>query len=341
MKIAIGSNIINSAWGGGNNFVKNISNYLINKGHKVFYNLTPNDLDIILLTDPRVESSTSTINHLDINNYLKKNYNTIVIHRVNECDERKNTTGVNKQLIFANKFCDYTVFISEWLQKIFKKEITSDQKVILNGANKEIFNFGSCNYENNTVFKIVTHHWSNHKNKGFEIYKYLDQKLSIKNYKDKIKFSIIGNIPKDYNFVNTELINPLFEKKLSNALNENHAYITGSINEPGGNHQNEAINCGLPVLYINSGCMKEYCDGYGLEYNKDDVFEKINQLIRNHSFYRNKCKNYNLDSNFMCKKYLDLFIELSKNKKFFLNKRKHPKVNLINKYKYILRKIIH
>ena len=87
--------------------------------------------------------------------------------------------------------------------------------------------------------------------------------------------------------------------------------------------------------------MKEYCDGYGLEYNKDDVFEKINQLIRNHSFYRNKCKNYNLDSNFMCKKYLDLFIELSKNKKFFLNKRKHPKVNLINKYKYILRKIIH
>ena len=81
--------------GGGNKFLINISNYLKLKNIEVVYDLKDNDIDIIVLMDPRVDSSSSTFNHLDIDKYLKfKNKNAIIVHRINECDERKGTNYV-------------------------------------------------------------------------------------------------------------------------------------------------------------------------------------------------------------------------------------------------------
>ena len=40
MKISIGSKIITGPWGGGNLFAQNLSEYLINKGHSVIYDLS-------------------------------------------------------------------------------------------------------------------------------------------------------------------------------------------------------------------------------------------------------------------------------------------------------------
>lgn len=338
MKVALGSKIKNSAWGGGNNFVKNLSHFLLKKGVKVCYDLKDKDIDIILLTDPRVESSSSTFNHYDISNYLRKKPFTLVCHRINECDQRKGTNHVNDQLAFANRFCDFTIFISEWLQNIFVKKINKETYVILNGANKKDFYFGSQKYENGPV-KIVTHHWSSHKNKGFDIYKLIDDKLNLDEYKNKVEFTIIGNICKDYNFINTKLIKPLHGKKLTEALNSNHIYITGSINEPGGNHQNEAINCGLPVLYFDSGCMKEYCEGYGQEYDKSNLFEKIDELKSQQSFFRDKCKSYKFDSELMCNKYYDLFKQMLDKKDYIVKNRQLPKISIFKKYNYFIRKI--
>ena len=104
MKVALGSKIKNSAWGGGNNFVKNLSHFLLKKGVKVCYDLKDKDIDIILLTDPRVESSSSTFNHYDISNYLRKKPFTLVCHRINECDQRKGTNHVNDQLALQTGF---------------------------------------------------------------------------------------------------------------------------------------------------------------------------------------------------------------------------------------------
>ena len=61
---------------------------------------------------------------------------------------------------------------------------------------------------------------------------------------------------------------PKHDKELADIIKENNIYLTASLIEPGGNHQNEGLNCGLPVLYLNSGCMEEYCKGYGLDYEK-------------------------------------------------------------------------
>ena len=103
MKISIGTNIKDGPWGGGNLFAINLTKFLKAKGHVVVNNLLDEDIDIILLTEPRKTSESSAFTHIDVNNYLKfVNNNAIVIHRINECDERKDTNFVNKYLIDVN-----------------------------------------------------------------------------------------------------------------------------------------------------------------------------------------------------------------------------------------------
>ena len=84
MKISIGAKTFDGPWGGGNLFVKNLAEYLKSKGHKVCFDLYSDDLDLILLTDPRKTSSSSAFTHKEIINYKKYiNNDVLVVHRIN------------------------------------------------------------------------------------------------------------------------------------------------------------------------------------------------------------------------------------------------------------------
>ena len=205
MKISIGSKIVEGPWGGGNLFVKNLSNYLIKKGHKVIYDLSESDIDLILLTDPRSrKESSSTFNHNDILKYKKYvNANSVVVQRINECDERKGTDFINQFYLNASNCADHVVFVSSWLKDIYLKLGMSKDKtsVILAGANSEIFNSkNSSNWNKKEKIKLVTHHWSNHKNKGFDSYQQIDGLISHEKWKNKIEFTYIGNFNQEYDF---------------------------------------------------------------------------------------------------------------------------------------------
>ena len=70
MKIAIGYKLNDGPWGGGNQFAISLKKKLVEEGHEVFFNLSRNDLDIILLTDPRKRSSCVSFSSGDIIKYL-------------------------------------------------------------------------------------------------------------------------------------------------------------------------------------------------------------------------------------------------------------------------------
>ena len=115
MKISIGSNVIKGSWGGGNQFAVSLFNYLEKKNWEVTTNLKDRNIDIILMTEPRRTSQTGAYNQVQISKYLIKKPDTIVVHRINECDERKKTKYLNKYLVRANKVADHTIFISNFL----------------------------------------------------------------------------------------------------------------------------------------------------------------------------------------------------------------------------------
>ena len=95
--------------------------------------------------------------------------------------------------------------------------------------------------------------------KGFDVYKKLDELSEEVDWKGKIEFTYIGNLPKGFNFKNSRVINPLSGEKLAEQLVSHHIYITASNNEPAGMHHIEGALCGLPIIYKNSGALPEYC----------------------------------------------------------------------------------
>jgi len=314
MKISIGTNIKDGPWGGGNLFAINLTNYLENEGHKVVNNLMDDDIDIILLTEPRKTSESSAFTHIDVNNYLKYvNNQALVVHRINECDERKDTDFVNKYLIDVNKSADFTVFVSTWLMELFEKQglKTSNKKVILAGANEKIFNNTDFTpWNSSEKLKIVTHHWGANWNKGFDVYQKIDNMLSEKYWNEKIEFTYIGNVPKDFSFKNSNKVDTLSGLELASKIKQSHIYITASINEPSGNHHIEAAQCSLPIMYINSGGIPEYCKDFGIMFDLTTLEEKILYAIKNYKKYQKNMSNYPFNASTMSSEYLREFNNL-------------------------------
>ncbi len=340
MKISIGTNIKEGPWGGGNLFAKNLKIFLEKNGHDVYDNLLVDDLDIILITEPRKTSESSAFTHIDVKRYLDYvNDKTIVIHRINECDERKNTNYVNKYIIQANKIADQTIFVSEWLKSVYVKQGINEKNnnVILAGSNRDIFNSNNfIPWTSDKKLRIVTHHWGANWNKGFDVYDKLDKLIGLDDWKDKIEFNYIGNLPKKFKFENANHIAPLSGNELANAIKQNHLYITGSLNEPSGNHHIEAAQCGLPILYIDSGGVKEYCEGFGIKYDVSNLQEAISIFMKDSKLYYENMKNYPFSSEKMCKDFENLFFDLLEKREEIYSTRYYEKnKNLIGKGLYL------
>ena len=318
MKISIGAKIIDGPYGGGNEFFKNLIEFLKSKNHIVIDHLNDDDIDLIVLTNPLKSSTTSTFNHLDILNYQRNiNPNSISIQRVNECDERKNTNYVNKKIINSNKNIDVTLFVSDWLKNLYLKQgiKTNNIFVIKGGPSSKVYNqTGKLQWDKTSKLKIITHHWSDNWSKGFDSYEKLDQLVNEKKWKGKIEFTYIGNLPKNFKFKNTNVISPVGKKDLSKVLKNHHLYITGSLNEPSGNHHMEGVMSGLPVLYINSGGIPEYCNEYGVMYELENLEQKLYEIINNYEELFNKTKNYKYSFENAALEFSNLLKFIQKNK---------------------------
>ncbi len=341
MKISIGTKIKDGPWGGGNLFAINLGNYLTRKGNEVIYNLDDDDIDVILLTEPRKTSESSAFTHIDILKYQHfVNNEVVVLHRINECDERKNTNYVNSYLIEANEVADATIFVSTWLRDLFIKQKIKNKNlnVILSGANSEIFNSKDQSIlKQNEKIKLVTHHWGANWNKGFDIYEQLDNLLNEKSFSDKFSFTYIGNLPNKFKFKNSRVIEPLSGKDLAEEIKKNHIYITGSLNEPSGNHHIEAAQCGLPILYINSGGIPEYCKGFGLDFDHSNFRSQLVSIVDNYESIQKNMANYPHNAEIMSEEYESLMLNIyNQRKKISQNKSNVNLINFIEKYIYII-----
>ena len=117
---------------------------------------------------------------------------------------------------------------------------------------------------------------------------------------------------------------------LQKILKDSHVYVTGSINEPSGNHHIEGAQCGLPILFLDSGGTTEYCRDFGLGFT-DDFELKLEQIIADYDLYRKKMDQYPLNSEIMSEEYLTLFKNLVDNRNVKNQKSKHKRKTIFTK----------
>ena len=323
MKIAIGSEIKSNSWGGGNQFAKSLVDQALKEGHKITYSLNDKNIDIILLTDPRSYNDGINFGSFEIIKYLLfKNKRALVVHRINECDERKNTLHMNKFLKWSNYCADHTVFISSWLKTLDIYQRTIPSSIILNGGNQEFFKVYKNHYwDGKESLKIVTHHWSPNYMKGFDVYRDIDNLLLKPEWKNKIQFTYIGNLPKDFKFKKIQHIRPISGRLLGEELSTHHVYLTASINEPAGMHHIEGILSGLPIIYRESGALPEYCKDYGISFQNEDYLPALQKMLNEYPNYKRNVVYYPNNSRKMCNHYLDLFKNLISQREIILKRR--------------------
>ena len=296
------------AYGGGNVFTLNLINYLRKHNIKVVYELEK-EINIFFIIDPH-KGPYKKYGLDDIIAYRNKIKKGKIIIRINDCDKtRPNVTQDRSReyKIMQNyKDIDFFIFNSEFIKEYYMNKYTIlkniKNKVIYNGGNDNIL-IPRNNYEKPKCFKIVTHHWSDNINKGYETYYKLHK--FFENRTD-YEFIFVGRKFND-NFKEVPVVGPLKGKELGDFLRSCDMYITDSKWDSCPMHVVEAILSGLPILYTNSeGGGKNLCelskDKIGEPFdNFPDLIDKIEKVRGNYSFYRNNIlKNLDLYKNETC-----------------------------------------
>jgi len=277
-------------WGGSSAFVKQLQWYLEHRGYRVVYNLK-GSIDVIILTDPRDSLQNKTFGMEEIIRYRRENRTVKILHRINECDQRKATKFMDKLLADANGHADFTVFISDWLRGYHSErwfDAGRPHAVIYNGADPAIFHpIGSAAYRPEIPFRLVTHHWSNNPMKGFEVYRELDTLIAEGGIKG-VEFWIIGRWPDDINWRSAVAFDPMDGQPLANKLRACHAYLTASLWEPCGMHHVEGAQCGLPLLYhADGGGIVEAGEKYGVGF-REDIVSAIQTMQEHYTSYKDR-----------------------------------------------------
>jgi len=264
MKILINRIPVQGPWGGGNLLVKAFCENMKMFDHEVVHSFQE-DIDVIFLQDPRPGNTGISINEAVL--YRNQNPETKIIQRINECDARKNTKGVDDMLLECSKHIDGTVFVSNWMKNYHIENgwHCKNNIVIYNGVNLNHFK-PSKKLENGKI-NLVTHHWSDNLLKGFDIYEAID--LFVENNSD-YTFTYIGRHRNT--FRNTRIIEPLFGRSLGTELSKYDVYISASRYDPGPNHVLESLACNIPTYtHLEGGGCVEFS-------GKDHIFKDYKDL---------------------------------------------------------------
>jgi lipopolysaccharide biosynthesis glycosyltransferase len=306
------------AYGGGNITTYYIQKYFNNKynNFKITYELK-NPINLYLIIDPfkdnkfKKYSLEEVINHRNTYNKHGK-----IIIRVNDCDiTRPNLPperSREKAIIKNNHEINYYIFNSEFIRNHYKKFLNTENSIIIyNGCDTAIF-YPKL-FLKPKKYRIITHHWSDNMNKGYQMY--YDLWNILKNT-ENYEFIFIGkNVPEM--FKNVPIIGPYIGLELSNTIRDCHIYITDSIYDSCPNHVIEAISCGLPILYRrHEGGSKELCELFpkkiGASYaSLEELIEKLVMIRKNYEEYKANIEEYS--------KYFELNKQISKYDSTFLN----------------------
>jgi glycosyltransferase involved in cell wall biosynthesis len=299
-------------WGGSSTFVTQLSAFLEWRGFEVGFKLTPK-VNVIILIDPRTDLQNKSFGMEEVSAFKDRHPLVRVLHRINECDQRKNTRFIDSLLAEANRLADYTVFISEWLKE-YHAGLWFDpgraHQVIYNGADPRIFHpIGAVPYEKNGVFRLVTHHWSDNPMKGFPVYQQVDRLIEAGELPDT-EFWVIGRWPKDIQWKKARTFPPTQGVDLADKLRSCQAYITASLWEPCGMHHVEGAQCGLPLIYHeDGGGIVESGLKYGIGF-RTNLKTVIEEMKKKYPEYRQKVVQKMPSGDRMCLEYTEIIQSL-------------------------------
>lgn len=267
-------------YGGGNQFMLALHKELSRAGIKVFENKILDKINFYLLNSI----------HFDIDTFtkLKKKKDIRILHRIDGpiylirgYDHEKDELCYKLNAEFASA----TVLQSNYVyRKIVEFGYQPVKPVIIhNAVDSEIFNRdGKLPFRRNRKIRLISTSWSGNPRKGGPTYRWIEEHLDW----NLFEYTFVGNTSEPLQKIRH--IPPVASEQLAKILKQHDIYITASENDPCSNALLEALSCGLPSLYLNSGGHPELVGMGGLSFEGvDDVMPQLDVLAANYETYQN------------------------------------------------------
>jgi glycosyltransferase involved in cell wall biosynthesis len=284
MKICVWFKTTEGPWGGGNSFLRSLCSQLKKIGHEVV-DTPQSGVDVVLVnswTTGATERFLSPGQVAAVKAFGKGPSWTrrlppsifrplgrrgpAIVHRVDGVAELyRGKGGIADRTQFAiNPLADVTVFQSKYCRESFSQyNVRPDgQCVIHNATDPSVFYPSERLAKPTKILHLLSTSWSSNPRKGFATIAQLSEVPNT-----EIRF--VGQWAPEIEPKKVKLLGVMEARQIADQLRQSDALVHAAQNEPSSNTIMEALSCGLPVLYLDSGANKELAGDYGVELTDD------------------------------------------------------------------------
>ena len=283
---------IDSPWGGANQFLNSLVSELRRLGHRTTSTPTPRSQVVLLnafLQGPGMYLHPWQIAQLRYKGEMnrlgrvipslmyryRKRKGPVLIHRLDGVAEliRGRKTKADEVQPAVNRLTDHTIFQTEYCRNSFAEHcgiLPASWRVINNAVDPQVFFPNLDPPKQDDPFRLVAVSWSSNPLKGFAT-------LADVSRQPGVQLTFVGNWCPAVDPANVKVMGVLKSEQLAEVMRSSHAMIHAAWNEPCSNAIVEAMACGLPVIYRESGGNRELAGGYGVPLS-EDLMEVLHRL---------------------------------------------------------------
>jgi glycosyltransferase involved in cell wall biosynthesis len=202
--------------------------------------------------------------------FARRAERTRMIHRVGAVTTlyRGFDDGTDARVAELNRrFADATLAISHATITMYRElgiELVHPT-VVHNGCDPRIFNReGRAPFDRARTIRLISSSWSANENKGAPVYRWLEENLDWSRY----EFTFVGNTPLPFSRIRH--VPPVPSHELARLLREHDVFVTATRNDAYSNALVEALSCGLPAVYLDSGGSREAVEDAGFGFTEQE-----------------------------------------------------------------------
>jgi glycosyltransferase involved in cell wall biosynthesis len=181
------------------------------------------------------------------------------------------TAEINREL------ADATIAISHATIAMYRSigiELV-DPHVVHNPVDSQIFHARNREpFRRDRKIRLIATSWSANPRKGTPTYRWLEDQLDW----DRYEFTFVGNSPVEFEHIRH--VPPVPSGELAELLRSHDVYITATEHDAYSNALVEALSCGLPALYLDSGGSGEAVGDAGLAFrDREEIATLLDRLV--------------------------------------------------------------